>query len=211
MSEGDEYHRWYNDTRVWATTQFLGVPCLKSVCDLWNYQEILTGLQPDLIVEFGAYNGGSALFFAEIARMINPHADVLSFDLDLSRIHPRSLNHPRIRFINANSTGPLATEHILTARKSKAGPAFFIADSDHTKAHVLAELEQLRTVTRAGDYVVIEDGCINGHPVLPDWGEGPYEALEEYTAAHPNDYRRDELRELKFGWTFAPHGYLIRL
>ena len=30
--------------------------------------------------------------------------------------------------------------------------------------------------------LVVEDGNINGHPVLPGWGEGPWEALEDYMA-----------------------------
>ena len=69
----------------------------------------------------------------------------------------------------------------------------------------------LRDLTRPGDYVVVEDGNINGHPVLPDWGPGPWEAIEEYESRHPDDYRHDTEREGKFGFTFAPRGYLIRI
>ena len=95
-------------------------------------------------------------------------------------------------------------------RTGNTFPAFVILDSDHSKDHVLAELEMLRDVTRPGDYVVVEDGNINGHPVLPDFGPGPYEAIQEYEARHPEDYRHDTEREAKFGFTFAPRGYLIR-
>ncbi|MBV9768089.1 MAG: hypothetical protein JOZ32_00840 [Bryobacterales bacterium] len=42
------------------------------------------------------------------------------------------------------------------------------------------------------------------------WGPGPYEALEEYLRQYPNDYQPDREREEKFGFTFAPKGFLIR-
>ncbi len=210
MNAAESYLHWYYATRVWTTTEFLGVPCLKSVSDLWNYQEILTALRPSLVVEFGAYNGGSALFFAEIAYLLNPKAEVLSFDIDLSRIYPRALTHARIRFIKGSSTDLSTAELIHETRRAKLGPAFFIADSNHTKAHVMRELQLLRTVTQAGDYIVVEDGIVNGNPVLPEWGEGPYEALAQYMGDYPNDYHHDKIREQKFGWTFAPGGFLIR-
>jgi cephalosporin hydroxylase len=34
--------------------------------------------------------------------------------------------------------------------------------------------------------------------------------LEDYFAAHPADYARDDAREAKFGFSFATHGFLIR-
>jgi cephalosporin hydroxylase len=68
----------------------------------------------------------------------------------------------------------------------------------------------MREILGPGDYLVVEDGNINGHPVLPGWGEGPWEALDEYFRRYPDDYLRDEARERRFGFTFAPRGYLIR-
>ncbi|WP_285161990.1 CmcI family methyltransferase, partial [Mycobacterium tuberculosis] len=50
----------------------------------------------------------------------------------------------------------------------------------------------------------------NGHPVLPGFGPGPYEAIEAYEDEFPNDYKHDAERENKFGWTSAPNGFLIR-
>jgi cephalosporin hydroxylase len=46
--------------------------------------------------------------------------------------------------------------------------------------------------------------------VRPDFGPGPYEALEEFLAAHPGAFEPDSAREGKFGLTFAPRGYLIK-
>ncbi|MGA8025632.1 MAG: CmcI family methyltransferase [Bryobacteraceae bacterium] len=205
-----EYHLWYYEEAVWTKTTFLGVPCLKSVSDMWNYQEILCQLRPSLVVEFGSAAGGSALFFAEMLKLVSPRGRVLSIDIDHSRLAHGLLKNPDIEFLLGDTTGPSARDRIRQMRREFPGNAFFILDSDHAKQHVLRELYQLKSLTVAGDYVVVEDGNINGHPVLPNWGEGPYEALEAYFAEYPEDYRRDAEREQKFGFTFAPGGFLIR-
>lgn len=206
----DAYHRWYYDSGVWETVRFLGVPCLKSVSDMWNYQEIIAELRPALIIEFGTRHGGSALYFASILRAIHPAGRVLTVDVDDALIDPGMFADPAVEFLHASSTDPAVAARILELRRALPGPVFAILDSDHRKEHVLAEMESLRPVLVAGDYLVVEDGNINGHPVLPGWGEGPYEAIVEYRARHPADYREDLARERKFGFSFAPGGFLIR-
>ncbi len=209
-SVGENYHLWYYNTEVWQRTTFLGVPCLKSVSDMWNYQEILSALKPRLVVEFGTFFGGSALFFAEILSYLSPGARVLTVDVDHTNVPQRLHADKRIEFLQADSSSAAVAERIRELRGQFAGNVFFILDSNHAKDHVLRELIQLRSLTIAGDYVVVEDGNINGHPVLSGWGEGPYEALEEYFSNYPHDYNRDIDRETKFGFTFAPRGFLIR-
>jgi cephalosporin hydroxylase len=90
------------------------------------------------------------------------------------------------------------------------GALFMILDADHSKAHVLRELAVWVPLLRRGDYLVVEDGVVNGHPLRPDFGPGPYEAIEEFCAANPKALERDTAREKKFGFTFAPRGYLIK-
>ena len=88
---------------------------------------------------------------------------------------------------------------------------FVILDSDHTAQHVLAELEWVSSVLREGDYLVVEDGIINGHPVEPDWGAGPWEAVDQFMRIDfPLLYTHDVAREQKFGVTSAPNGYWVR-
>lgn len=204
------YHKWYYNTEVWLGVEFMGVPCYKSVSDMWNYQEIIYQLKPALIVEFGTRYGGSALYFSLIGRAVNPALRVLSVDIGHDEVHALVFNDPAIHLMTCSSNDVSVARAIKALRETHPGPVFFILDSDHTKQHVLSELELLRDVTLAGDYVIVEDSNINGHPVLPEWGEGPYEAIAEYIARYPNDYLHDKNREEKFGFTFAPNGFLIR-
>jgi cephalosporin hydroxylase len=208
---GERYHRWYYDNLVWMTTSYLGIPIRKSPSDMWNYHEILCELRPRLVVEFGTFSGASALFFANVMRAAGTDAYVLTVDVDLSSLAPAIQADPAIEAMHCSSTDPAVAERIAALRRERPGPVFAILDSDHSMNHVLGELLILRPLLVPGDYLVVEDSNINGHPVLPDWGPGPYEAATEYFARFPNDYERDVAREHKFGYTFATNGFLKRI
>jgi cephalosporin hydroxylase len=177
---------------------------------MWNYQEILFELKPSLVIEFGSARGGSALFFANIMRQIGAPFKVLSVDVHHGPLHPAPQRDSDILFVESRSTAPAIAEHIQRLKSEFTGKIFAILDSDHSMNHVLDEMKLLRPLLSAGDYLIVEDSTLNGHPVLPGWGPGPYEAIEAYEQEFPNDYTHDVARENKFGWTFAPNGYLIR-
>lgn len=206
----DAYHRWYYDSGVWQHVSFLGVPCLKSVSDLWNYQEIIYNLKPSLVVEFGTHLGGAALYFAYILRAIPSYSRVVSVDLDLRRVDISVRRDPRIVLIESSTAIPMVARLIGDLRLAYPGPILVVLDSDHRKTHVLNEMIILRNVMQKGDYMVVEDGNVNGNPVLPGWGDGPMEAILEYERLFPLDYIHDRPREIKFGFTFAPNGFLVR-
>jgi cephalosporin hydroxylase len=205
-----DYHIWYYGAGVWKSTSWLGVRTLKSVSDMWNYQEIITGLKPRLVVEFGTAYGGSALFFAAVLEGLGLDYRVLTVDTLRNRIDPRAIDHARIEIVTGSSSDPETATRIAAARKQFPGPVFAILDSDHSAEHVGAELELITPLLSKGDYLVVEDSNLNGHPVLPDYGPGPFEAVEAFCQAHPDAYRPDPEREAKFGFTFAPGGFLIR-
>lgn len=207
---GDDYHRWYYDTHVWTTTTWLGVRVHKSVSDMWNYQEILAEVRPTVVVEFGSAFGGSALFFSTVLAALEIDHRILTVDVDHSRFDDRVQAHPRIEAMTMSSTDAAVGHRIAELRAERPGPVFAIADSDHTAEHVHGELLLLHRFLVSGDYLIVEDGNINGHPVLPGWGPGPYEAVEAFLSSHPDDYESDTARENKFGFTFAPKGFLRR-
>ncbi len=205
------YHQWYYNRLVWRTTTWFGVPILKSVSDMWNYQEVLTWLRPSLVVEFGTALGGSALFFATVMEKLRDDYLVFTVDIDRGRINERVLAHEHIEVFTASSTDEAVRRRLSELRIAHPGPVFAILDSDHSEAHVFAELELLRTILVVGDYVVVEDTNLNGHPILPDYGPGPYEAVQRFLSAHPGQFWHDRAREAKFGFSFASNGFLVKL
>jgi cephalosporin hydroxylase len=209
-SEAEEYHKWYYNTNVWKKTTWMGIDTWKSASDMWNYQEILVDLKPSLVIEFGTNQGGSALFFASVMRQIGQPFKVFSVDVTHRPLNPAARQDPDILFVESRSTVPAIAEHIQRLKAEFPGKIFTILDSNHAMNHVLAEMKLLRPLLSAGDYLIVEDSMLNGHPNLPGWGPGPYEAIEAYEQEFPNDYTHDFERENKFGWTFAPYGFLTR-
>lgn len=47
-------------------TTYRGVPCVKCPFDYVIYQMIVEEVRPDLIIEIGAFEGGSALYLADL-------------------------------------------------------------------------------------------------------------------------------------------------
>jgi cephalosporin hydroxylase len=209
-SPGTRYHLWYYRNLIWDTTTWVGVKTLKSPADMWNYQEILHSLRPSLVIEFGTRYGGSALFFAAVMRQIGNRFKLLSVDIDAGTVSEQTRRDPDIELLTMSSSDRKVGERIRALRIEYPGPAFVILDSDHSKAHVLAEMKMLRPLLISGDYMIVEDSNVNGHPVNPSHGPGPFEAANEYFQQYPEDYTHDNARETKFGFTFATRGFLIR-
>ncbi len=84
-----------------------------------------------------------------------------------------------------------------------------ILDSDHSQAHVAAELEAYSGLVRKDGFLVVEDTNVNGHPTAPEFGPGPMEALDAFLAEHP-EFMIDRGFE-RFLMTCNPRGFLVRV
>ncbi|MEK6206418.1 MAG: CmcI family methyltransferase [Chloroflexota bacterium] len=183
-------------------TYWLGVPILKSPLDCWIYQEIITELRPDLIIETGSDLGGSALFFASICDLVG-NGRVLSIDIrGAARV-----THPRIRFLIGDSASPEILDQVRHAAVG-AARVLVVLDSNHQAQHVARELRAYREFVPPGSYLVVEDTNVNGHPVMPEHGPGPHEAVDEFLREDPA-FQVDKSRE-KFLLTYFPNGFLKR-
>jgi cephalosporin hydroxylase len=199
----DEFHRSYYDSRVWLDTRWLGTPAQKCPLDLWVYQEILAELRPSLIVETGTADGGSALYLASVCDLLG-HGHVVTIDVEV-RDRP---GHPRIRYVTGSSTDPTIVEQVRLMAIG-ASRVLVVLDSDHSRDHVLAELEAYAPFVTPSSYLIVEDTNVNSHPVLPEHGPGPAEAVDAFLALRGDQFEVDRARE-KFGLTFNPGGYLRR-
>ena len=205
---GEAYLRWFYDTGVWKRMHYRGARVLKSPSDLWNYQEIITELDVQWIVETGTRHGGSALYFADLLRARDARGKVITVDVDPAAC--QIADHAKIEFVYGSSVDPGVVAVVRSMLPADRGCVFMILDSDHSRDHVLQELRAYVPLLAPGDYLVVEDTCVNGHPVRADFGPGPWEAVEAFVAEQPGVLRNDVERERKFGFTVAPRGFFIK-
>jgi cephalosporin hydroxylase len=204
----EEFHKaasWRRGQFVLWNTKWLGVHAVKSPSDLWVTQEIIWETGPDLLIETGVYQGGSALFYACVFDLIG-NGEVMGVDIDLSAVHPDVRAHPRITLIEGSSVEPAVVDQIRKATAEKR--VMVDLDSDHAAAHVLEELRSLAPLVSPGCYLVVEDTGI-GRPLGKHLLPGPAEALEEWLA-DGQPFEVDRSRE-KFLLTASPGGYLRRV
>ena len=205
----DAFHRLSYDGpagegRAHHRTEWMGVPCLKCPLDLWAYQEILAQVRPDLVIETGTHLGGSALFLAHMLDLLGK-GEVITIDV-LER--PGRPEHPRLRYVTGSSADAALVRSLLDGRP-RGETRLVILDSDHAKSHVARELALFAPEVSVGSYLIVEDTNVNGHPVLPDFGPGPHEAVQEFLAGS-SEFTVDASRE-KFLMTFNPGGFLKRV
>jgi cephalosporin hydroxylase len=202
-----DFHRLYyeSEKRTWSNTFWLGHPSAKCPLDLWIYQEILFERRPDVIVESGTFLAGTAFFLACMCDLID-NGRVITIDIRERQPHRRP-RHPRIEYRTGSSTAP----EVVAGVKEALQPGervMVILDSNHRREHVLGELQAYSPFVTPGDYLIVEDTNINGHPVAEDFGPGPMEAVDEFMAEN-QEFSIDEARE-KYFMTFNPRGYLRR-
>ena len=189
--------------------RWLGIPSFQTPTDNWTMQEIITEVKPDFIIETGTLYGGTALFYASVLGMVNKDAKVLTVDVNpqVDQASKLKLFRERIEVIKGGSVSPEVTNRIAARVKNRR--VLVTLDSLHTKKHVLKEMKLYCNFVSVGSYMVVQDTIINGHPVLPDFGGGPMEAIEEFLRGR-NDFTIDHERE-RFLLTFYRSGYLKKI
>lgn len=201
----NRFHKYYFNNKVWLhNTTWAGVNVLKNPFDLWVYQEIIFRQKPDLIIETGTFNGGSALYLAHLCDLCN-HGKVISIDINHKPDFPK---HPRIEYLTGESTSSSiiqkVQEKVLGGMK-----VMVILDSDHSYENVRKEIAAYAPLVSKGCYLIVEDTNVNGYPVMPGFGKGPREAVWEFMKNN-NTFEVDLSCE-KFLMSFNHEGYLKRI
>jgi len=174
------------------TFTWMGRPVIQLPEDMLRMQEAIYQIQPDVIVETGVAHGGSLIFYASLFKSMNK-GRVIGIDIEI-RPHNRTAieEHelfPLIELVEGSSTAPEIVDQV----KSMISPnetVLVILDSNHTKQHVLDELNAYYDLVTPGSYIVATDGVMREvYDVprgMPDWEtDNPAEAAKEFQAAHP--------------------------
>ena len=208
-------------------------PIIQLPQDMVAIQELIWKIKPDLIIETGIAHGGSLILSASMLALLDycdavengetldPKATkrrVLGIDIDI-RAHNRAAieAHPMAHRIDMIQGSSIAPEVIAQVQAQAVGyeRVMVILDSNHTHAHVLAELQAYAPLVSQGSYCVVFDTVIEDLPagMYPDrpWdvGNNPKTAVREYLTQNPN-FEVDEDMAAKLLITVAPGGYLRR-
>lgn len=179
---------------------WLGRPVIQFAEDLIRLQELVYDAKPDVILETGVAHGGSLIFHAGLCKVLE-RGRVIGIDIDI-RAHNRDAIEahalaPWISLFEGSSTDP----DVVRAVKAAIAPGekvLLLLDSNHSKAHVLAELEAWSDLVGVGSYIVALDGhamqAAASAPLAgPDWEtNNPNAAVEEFLARHPEFARTPE-------------------
>lgn len=211
------------DTKYVYSFSWMGRPVIQLPEDLIRIQEVLYRVKPDVIIETGVAHGGSLIFYASLCSAIG-RGRVIGVDIEI-RPHNRTAieTHEMIPWITLVE-GSSIDRTVIDKVKALIRPGesvLVILDSNHSKAHVLAELQAYGPMVTPGSYIVATDGIMSkvvGAPrTQPDWSwNNPLEAVRAFASANPDfvleepafPFNEGQVRERITYW---PEGFLRRL
>jgi cephalosporin hydroxylase len=187
--------------------EWKGVPTLKHPYELVLYPDLLWQAKPQTIIEIGSFSGGSAIWMADVMKVLGLPCQIISLDIEV----PRPPNVPtNVKFIEGDVSrlGKTLTPEFLD---SLPRPLLVIEDSNHMYEHTLAALRFFADVLRPGEYIVVEDATTLLMGDDARFNGGPARAITQFLETD-NRYEIDAGYRDRFGYnvTGNPNGYLRR-
>jgi cephalosporin hydroxylase len=174
------------------TFSWMGRPIIQNPEDVVRTQEVIYQVKPDIIIEIGIAHGGGLIFYASLCKSMG-RGRVIGVDVEI-RPHNRQAieNHdlcPYITLIEGNSID-LSTVQLVKSLVNQGEKVMVFLDSNHTKSHVLAELEAYHDLVAPNSYIVATDGIMKDLFDVPrgnpEWKwDNPAAAAAEFAQRHP--------------------------
>lgn len=173
--------------------------------DLRTYQHIIEAARPEVIVELGTYQGGSALWFADQLDLFSQprHPSVISVDR-------HAVEWPGDARI-AGLTGDLHDGSIVAEvhRLVDGRRALVSEDSAHVYETSRAALDAYSDLVPAGSWFVVEDAVVDEEELrLTHYPRGVARAIEDFLASEAGArFERHHLAP--YGLTTCHGGWLL--
>ena len=183
---------------TWLDDQTTSAPT-----DLLAYQELISRVRPDWIVETGTSDPGRTAFVAAMCELVGPGRVV---SVGPEPIDER-IDHPRVDHV----VGRPQDDDVAAAVTALVGDgrALVILGSCTDRHKTALEFAAYSPLVPVDSYVVITDTIVNGHPVWTGFGPGPAEAVKQILTRY-GDFVQDPAPE-KYSLSFNPGGYLRRV
>jgi len=120
----------------------------KSVFDLAIYSMLIEELKPDVIIEIGSGKGGSAVWLADMIKILGLNSQIYSYD-----INKPDFSYPGVSFIefDLNSLGEYVE---FPENENWVGSKLIIEDAHVNIPEVLKKIDSKAS---KGDYLIVED------------------------------------------------------
>lgn len=188
-------HLWlkvgWNQKYTYAFS-WLGRPIIQLPEDMIRVQEVIYRVKPAVIIETGIAHGGSIIFYASLCKLMGK-GRVVGIDVEVRPHNRKAIEahplFPYITLVEGSSIDPAIIKHVRSCIRP-GETVMVILDSNHTKKHVLEELEAYSVLVTPGSYIVATDGITSIlHDVPrgnPDWiWDNPTMAVDEFLRQHP--------------------------
>ena len=181
------------DTKYAYSFSWLGRPIIQLPEDIVRMQEVIYAVKPTVIIETGVAHGGSLILYAGLFRAMGTHGRVIGIDIEIRPHNRQAIEahelYPFITLIEGSSIDP-DTVRRVGALLRPDDRVLVILDSNHTRAHVLAELRMYSPFTSVGSYIVATDGIMGqmaGAPrTKPEWEwDNPKAAALDFAQEDP--------------------------
>ena len=199
-----------------------GCSILKTTEDMVITEQLLWYLRPATIIEIGTYTGGSAIWMADMLRMMEINSHIYSMDIDPTLLEDRvkELQPSNVVFLQGDSN---TIEKTFTSEFLQSQPhPWLVFEDAHVNTYNV--LKYFHDYLKEGDYLVVEDtnpdlpfgfGYGRLNPTVPYKRAGSKDLKE--LKAFLNDYKEfyavDSFYTDLFGYngTWNWHGYICRM
>lgn len=197
---------------------WMGEPMLQTPDDVLTIQEIITETKPDIVLEIGVAWAGTLLLYdtlasyAKIKKIIGVDIFIPS-DLK-KRIFSKSQSL-KIKLLNSNSTSAKTFNKIKKLIGNYKNILIHL-DSNHTKEHVLKELNIYSKLLKKNNYIIVGDTIIEHIPAQHHrkrpWSKGnnPKNAIDSFLKKNKK-FIIDKSINHKQLLTNNPNGYLKKI
>ena len=175
------------DSKYVYSFTWLGRPMIQLPEDMLRIQEIVYSVKPDVLIETGVAHGGSLVFYASLFKSIGK-GRVVGVDVEVRPHNRKAIEahelSPLITLIEGSSVAS-DTLMLVNEQIRPHETVLVVLDSNHSKAHVLAELISYSEFVSQDSYIVATDGImrdlVNAPRSQPDWSwNNPAEAVTEF-------------------------------
>lgn len=198
---------------------WLGRPIIQFGSDMVMLQQLIWNIKPDIFIETGIAHGGSLIYTASLFELMGNEGQVIGIDVEIRPHNRKAIEehalYKRIKMVEGSSISEDTIAEVEKLLKGTEGKTVTVMlDSNHSKAHVLRELELYAKYVTVGSYLIVQDGAQKWVADIPrgkeEWiDDNPLAAIDEFLKSNDNFVVDESYTRL--GITSSPGGYLKKV